>query len=150
MVSVVQFTEIDAHGDPVGEAREFSLPGDEVYVDALVIRFEDEWIEGGDALRGRSLLVFRRLFTDRHRPADGPRLDREGQMPLAYAAERAPTAFERELWAQFWRLASDPAEAKRRGVRAVHGDAVSTRLRKGGVYVVTFRPTGELTIQPVR
>ena len=26
-------------------------------------------------------------------------------MPQSYAAERAPTAFERELWARFWELA---------------------------------------------
>ena len=148
--SRIQFTEIDADGDPVGETREFSLTGDEVYVDALVIKFQDELIEGADALRGKSLMLFRRLFTDRHRPAEGQVLDREGQMPLAYATEKAPTAFERELWAKFWRLANDPAEARRHGVRAVHGDAVSIRLKKGAVYVVTFRPTGELTIQPVR
>ena len=40
--------------------------------------------------------------------------------------------------------------AKKRGVRALHGEAVSTKLRKDGVYAVTFRSTGELTIQPAR
>ena len=62
----------------------------------------------GDALKGKALLLFRRIFTDRRRPADGDVLDREGQMPQSYAAERAPTAFERELWARFWELANDP------------------------------------------
>lgn len=150
LVSRVQFMEIDADGNPVGEPRELALAGEEVYVDALVIKFQDELIEGADALRGRSLMLFRRLFTDRHRPAEGQVLDREGQMPLAYAAEKAPTAFERELWRRFWRLANDPEEAKRYGVRAVHGEAVSMRLKAGALYVITFRPTGELTIQPVR
>lgn len=148
LVTRVQFTELDPAGDPVGETREFSVTGDEVYVDALVIKFEDEFVTAGDALKGRSLLLFRRIFGDRHRPVDALVLDREGQMPQAYAAEKAPTAFERELWAQFWALANDPAEAKRRGVRALHGEAVSTRLRRGAVYAVTFRSTGELTIQP--
>ena len=82
------------------------------------------------------------------RPAEGHVLDREGQMPQTYAAERAPTAFERELWARFWELANDPEEAKRRGVRALHGEAVSTRLRKDRSYTITLRSTGELTIQP--
>ena len=35
------------------------------------------------------------------------------------------------------------------GVRALHGEAVSTRLRKGHIYTITLRSTGELTIQPV-
>ncbi len=101
-------------------------------------------------LKGKALLLFRRIFTDRRRPADGDVLDREGQMPQSYAAERAPTAFERELWARFWELANDPEEARRRGVRALHGEAVSTRLRKDRIYTITLRSTGELTIQPTQ
>ena len=131
-------------------ARELVLEGDEVYVDALVIKFEDTSVMGGDALKGKALLLFRRIFTDRRRPAEGEVLDREGQMPQSYAAERAPTAFERDLWARFWELANDPEEAKKRGVRALHGEAVSTRLRKDRIYTITLRSTGELTIQPVR
>ena len=147
LVTRIRFSELNPNGDPIGEPREFSVTGDEVYVDTLVIKFEDEFITAGDALKGRSLLLFRRIFGDRLRPVDAHVLDREGQMPQAYAAEKAPSAFERELWAQFWTLANDPAEAKRRGVRALHGEAVSTKLRKAGVYAVTFRSTGELTIQ---
>jgi hypothetical protein len=146
----VRFTELDPEGDPVGEPRELWLDGDEVYVDALVIKFDDTFVMGGDALKGKALLLFRRIFTDRRRPAEGEVLDREGQMPQSYAAERAPTAFERELWARFWELANDPEEAKRRGVRALHGEAVSTRLRKDLIYTITLRSTGELTIQPTR
>jgi len=146
----VRFTELDPQGDAIGESRELALDGDEVYVDALVIKFEDTFVTGGDALKGKALLLFRRIFTDRRRPADGDTLDREGQMPQSYAAERAPTAFERELWARFWELANDPDEAQRRGVRALHGEAVSTRLRKDRVYTITLRSTGELTIQPTR
>ncbi len=113
-----------------------------------MIKFDDTFVTAGDALKGKALLLFRRIFSDRARPAEGHVLDREGQMPQAYAAERAPTAFERELWARFWELANDPEEAKRRGVRALHGEAVSTRLRRDRVYIITLRSTGELTIQP--
>jgi hypothetical protein len=148
LVTRLRFSELDSQGNPIGEPREFSVTGDEVYVDTLVIKFEDEFVTAGDALKGRSLLLFRRIFGDRLRPVDAQVLDREGQMPQAYAAEKAPSAFERELWQQFWMLANDPAEAKRRGIRALHGEAVSTKLRKAGVYAVTFRSTGELSIQP--
>jgi hypothetical protein len=148
LVTRLRFSELDPGGEAVGEPREFTVTGDEVYVDALVVKFEDEFVTAGDALKGRSLLLFRRIFGDRHRPVEAQVLDKEGQMPQAYAAEKAPSAFERDLWAQFWALANDPAEARRRGVRALHGEAVSTKLRQGGVYLVTFRSTGELTIQP--
>jgi len=146
----VRFTELDSQGSSVGESRDLVLDGEEVYVDALVIKFEDTFITAGDALKGKALLLFRRIFTDRGRPAEGAVLDREGQMPQAYAAERAPTAFERELWARFWELANNPEEAQKRGVRALHGEAVSPRLRKDRVYAITLRSTGELTIQPTQ
>ena len=146
----VRFTELDSQGDPVGEPRELTLDGDEVYVDTLVVKFEDDFVTAGDALKGKALLLFRRIFTDRKRPAEGEVLDKEGQIPQSYAAERAPTAFERELLARFWELANDPEEAKKRGVRALHGEAVSARLRKDRVYSITLRSTGELTIQPIR
>jgi hypothetical protein len=144
----VRFTELDARGDIAGEPRELVLDGEEVYVDALIIKFEDTFITAGDALKGKALLLFRRIFTDRQRPAEGVVLDREGQMPQSYAAERAPTPFERELWARFWELANNPEAARQRGVRALHGEAVSTRLRKDRAYAITLRSTGELTIQP--
>jgi hypothetical protein len=146
----VRFTELDSQGGSVGESRELVLDGDEVYIDALVVKFEDTFVTAGDALKGKALLLFRRIFTDRGRPADGVVLDREGQMPQSYAAERAPTAFERELWARFWELANNPEEAQKRGVRALHGEAVSTRLRKDRVYTIALRSTGELTIQPTQ
>src|SRR5258708_5345244 len=40
----VRFTELDPQGDPVGEPRELTLDGDEVYVDTLVIKFEDNFV----------------------------------------------------------------------------------------------------------
>src|SRR5437867_9243276 len=77
----VRFTELDSQGDSVGEPRELSLDGDEIYVDALVIKFEDDFVTAGDALKGKALLLFRRIFTDRGRPADGDVLDRGGPIP---------------------------------------------------------------------
>src|SRR4029453_5611575 len=49
---------VDDQGDPIGEPRELVLEGDEVYVDALVIKFEDTSVMGGDALKGKALLLF--------------------------------------------------------------------------------------------
>jgi hypothetical protein len=37
----VRFTELDAQGNAVGEPRELWLDGDEVYIDTLVIMFDE-------------------------------------------------------------------------------------------------------------
>src|SRR5262249_35164529 len=39
--------------------KTFEVRGDEVYVDALVVQFDDKFVEVGDGLRGKSLLLFR-------------------------------------------------------------------------------------------
>jgi hypothetical protein len=95
-------------------------------VDTLVIKFEDDFVTAGDALKGKALLLFRRIFTDRKRPAEGEVLDKEGQIPQSYAAERAPTAFERELWARFWELANDPKRPRSAGSGAARRGGLRT------------------------
>jgi len=145
-VSRIRFTEIDGTGAPVTVAREFTLTGLEVYVDTLTIRFEDHFVEQGDPLKGRALMLLRRIFTSRMRPEEGYVLDRDGVPPEVYAEQKAASDFEKNLWRRFWELAKDEDLARANGVRAVHGDAPYTRLEPNKVYHVTLRSTGEVSI----
>ncbi len=147
-VSRIRFSEIDAAGTPLTVAREMTLAGQELYIDTLTIRFEDHFVEQGDALKGRALMLFRRMFTGNMRPEDGFVLDRDGRPPEVYALEEAGTDFEKDLWGRFWALANDEAGARAAGVRAIHGDAPYIRLAPGKVYHVTLRSTGEVSITP--
>jgi hypothetical protein len=141
-----RFTEIDAEGNPVGRSRDLTVAGEEVYFDALVIKFEDRYVEAGEALRGKSLLLFRRVFTNRMKPEDGLALDARGSAPEVYAAREAPSAFERELWRRFWELSENPAQARAQGVRVLQGEAVYRRFQKDRVYLIEQRATGEVSI----
>ena len=144
----IRFTEIDATGAPMTAARELTLTGQEVYIDTLTIRFEDHFVEQGDPLKGRALMLFRRIFTSLMRPEDGYVLDRDGLPPEVYAREKAPTDFERNLWSRFWDLANNETLARQAGVRAIHGEAPYTRLETNRIYHVTLRSTGEVSITP--
>jgi hypothetical protein len=55
---------------------------------------------------------------------------------------------ERDIWANFWEYANDPAKAKKAGVRAVHGEAPSIRLEPGKRYRVELRSSAGLSIVP--
>ncbi|MCZ7644111.1 MAG: hypothetical protein M5U26_02335 [Planctomycetota bacterium] len=144
--SKFRFTEIDGAGNPVKESLEFDVPGEEVYFDALAIKFEDAFVEQGDALKGKSLLLFRRVFTNKLKPDDGYPLDPRGMAPEIYAAQEAPTDLEKELWRRFWEIAEQPELAREKGVRAIHGEAVYAKLKRDGVYLIELRSTGELTL----
>lgn len=133
--------------------RRFTLPGEEFYIDALVVRFERRFVEVGDGLRGKSLLLFRRAFGDRQRPIDGVSLVRTvedglGPVPELYRVDPTPSEFERMIWERFWTFANDPAAAETEGVRVAQGEAPYMKARPGQVYQLTLRSGGGLKIKP--
>ncbi len=146
--TTIRFTEIDDSGKPVSASREFTLPGQEVYFDTLVIKFDDHYVEQGDPVKGRALMLFRRIFSSTMRAEDGFAIDREGQAPEVYAEGQELSSFEKELWKRFWELANDEKLAKEHGVRAIHGDAPYMRLEPDRVYEICLRSTGEVIITP--
>jgi hypothetical protein len=146
--TTIRFTEIDDSGKPVHAFRDLTLPGKEVYFDTLVIKFDDHFVEQSDPLKGRALMLFRRIFSSTMRAEDGFVIDAEGQTPDVYAEHQAPSAFEKDLWRRFWEVANDEKMAKERGVRAIHGDAPYMRLEPDRVYEICLRSTGEVIITP--
>lgn len=146
--TTIRFTETDSTGSPISVSRELTLPGQEVYFDTLVIKFDDHFIEQSDPLKGQALMLFRRIFSSTQRPEDGFVIDKDGQAPGIYAEQQAPNEFEKEIWRRFWELANDEKLAKEQGVRAIHGDAPYMRLEPDRVYEVLLRSTGEVIITP--
>src|ERR1700689_481903 len=146
--TAIRFTETDSTGKPISVSRELTLPGQEVYLDTLVIKFDDHFIEQSDPLKGQALMLFRRIFSSTQRPEDGFVIDMDGQAPEIYAERQAPNEFEKEIWKRFWELANNDKLAKEHGVRAIHGDAPYMRLEPDRVYEVLLRSTGEVIITP--
>lgn len=148
-VNQLRFTELDPQGGVLGAQRTFEIKGDEIYLDTLVIKFEDHFVEAGDPLRGKALMLFRRIFTNRVKPDDGYDLDRNGVPPALYAS-RTASPFERDLWARLWDVANSETLAKQAGVKAIHGQAVYGKLLPGMVYTYLMRNTGEMILPPPR
>ncbi|MSR45740.1 MAG: hypothetical protein EXS13_01510 [Planctomycetes bacterium] len=153
----VRFQELDSDSAPIGEPIEATLDGEQVYVDAQVVKFEDALVEAGDPLRGSSLVLFRRLFGEAQAPSSGVALDVDGARPRAYGGNdpgggggdnvESLSELEREVWQRFWQLAHDPKLAATLGVRAAHGEAPSMKVRTGEVYRLTLRASGGLTFE---
>lgn len=142
------FVELNREGKPLGEARIFSVEGDLVYIDAWVIKFNDEYVEKGDSLRSTSIYVFRRMFGEKQPPTQGFVLDKEGSAPSVYRMGDQESEFEKELWARFWDYANDAKLASEKGVRAAHGEAPSIQLRPGKSYRVELRASGGISVVP--
>ena len=148
MTTKVRFEEVDGEGNPIGSPKDLEIEGDVLYVDSWVVKFEDVFVEQGDPVRSASLVLFRRLFGEKQAPADGVAIDAPGERPSAYGGAGEMSPVEQEIWRDFWEFANDPRRAAALGVRAAHGEAPSMKLKRGGIYTVTLRSSGGLTIQP--
>jgi len=147
VVTTVRFIEIDQEGNPMGEAQEITIPGSRLYLEALVIKFEDDYVEIGEFLRGTSLCLFTRVFTEVVAPEDGVAIDRPGSHPHPYTGgDSEEELFQAELWESFWEYANDPDAAAAKGVRAIGGEAPHMEMRPGKSYRVELRSSGGLSI----
>ncbi|MDA0668072.1 MAG: hypothetical protein O3A95_09830 [Planctomycetota bacterium] len=146
-VTRFRFQELDPGGKPYNDGDWYEIDGDLLYIEALVIKFDDTFVENNDLLRGSSLLLFRRLFGEHQNPADGFAIDSVGQFPRAYSPEEGAPPFHRDLWKNFWDYALNPETVRESGVRAMHGEAPFIKLAPGGKYQVELRTSGGLTIR---
>lgn len=138
---------VEVSGDKaIDRPRDFTIEGDLLYVDALVIKFADEYVEQGDPLRATSVCLFTRLFGEYQQPSEGFPLDTAGSRPKAYGHEGEMTDFERSIWDNFWQYANNPELARAAGIRALHGEAPSMKLEKGKLYEIELRASSGLAI----
>ncbi len=145
--TTLKFVEVNDAGEPLGEAKTFSIDGDLLYVDYWVIKFVDDAVEKQDPLRSTSIALFRRLFGEYQEPSQGFTIDEPGTRPQAYGGT-VMSAFQRELWDNFWEYATDAEKAKEAGVRAAHGEAPSTKLLPNKRYKLMLRASGGFSIVP--
>ena len=146
--STVEFVELNDEGQPIDTPRQFELPGDTVYVDYLVVKFDDKYVEEKDIDRKTSLCLFSRIFGDQQKPIDGYALDKVNSQPSAYARGGQISDFEKSIWDDFWSIANDEDKAKEKGIRAAHGQALSMKVQKGKSYRIQLRASDGLSIVP--
>ena len=112
------------------------------------MKFDYKNVEEADIDRSTSLVLFRRIFGESQKPADGFPLDTVGTRPNAYGRGKPMSDFEKKIWGDFWNIANDAAKARKMGIRAAHGDAPFIKLKKGKSYRIELRASDGLSIRP--
>ena len=148
--TTVRFTELDAEGGPIGPPKELTIPGTRLYVEGIVVKFGDEYVEEGDPLRGTSIYLLQRLFSEEMAPEDGLELDSVNQHPLPFTGDDLPDPLYRDLFQRVWDYANDPEAAERIGVRAIQAEAPSMEVRPGRTYRLELRQSGGMTLRAER
>jgi hypothetical protein len=146
------FVEYGPDGNAL-PAKQFTVEGKNVHVDALVIKFEHDFVKAEDPLRGHSLALFKSIYGDRQAPATAPAIDTPGKIPAFYrGTDPVVSDFETELWSNFWRLADDENYRKAKGVRVAQGEAVFLPFQPDRLYTIKLETNGGLnmTSEPVK
>jgi len=150
VLTTLEFYEVNSEGAAIDERRKkFEIEGDRVYVECLVAKFEDKYIEEADLDRATAICLFQRIFGEYQQPQDGFQLDQAGSSPTSYERGGKMSDFEKRIWKDFWEFAGDREKAAEIGIRAAHADAPSTQVRKGVTYQLELRSTGEFTLLPL-
>ena len=148
--TTIKFLEYDASGKPLAP-RYMTFHGNIIQFQALVIRFQDQFVQGGDKLRGKSAYLFLRAFV-----LDGPNtqvfsLATTYDVPDGYKIPGGKTEFEAKLWESFWRYALDPKARERSGIKNAQIEAPGSMFVPGTIYTIRIEHDGGMRIdtQPI-
>ncbi|MHC4946714.1 MAG: hypothetical protein ACYTG1_00420 [Planctomycetota bacterium] len=145
--TALEFIELDEQGTELAR-QTFTIPGDVLFVDYWTVKFDHAHIAEGHPIFGRTLVLLRRIYSDRMAPAEGFPIDTPGAVPPGYATTEVGT-FEQRLWSDFWKLATEPVVAKAMGVRVAQGEAVYKPVLDGATYELLVDAAGGTSLVPL-
>jgi hypothetical protein len=144
--TTLRFQEFRQNGTALAPLG-IKLPGEEIYVDALVTVFDGDSVKNG---RAKSLYLFRRIFTEVLAPQDGYPLYRDDEsgdgIPSPYVHRGMERFVQQHVWQDLWRLIEDSAYAETQHVRTKFGQAVYARMQPGLCYTLTIQHQGGLLL----
>ncbi len=138
--------ELGPDEKPVGRHC-FTIPGHVAFFDGLVVKFDHEAVATAHPMRGQTVVLLRRVYSEMLAPADGFPIDVAGEVPAGYSGPERPADFEKKLWERFWDLCNDPALAAEYGVRVAQGEAVYKPLKPGVLYELSVEANGGLNLE---
>ncbi|MCZ6837315.1 MAG: hypothetical protein O7G85_16185 [Planctomycetota bacterium] len=145
--TTIRLIELDDDGGEIAR-QEFTIPGDMLFVDAWTVKFDHENIAQGHPLYGRTLVLLRRIYSDRMAPIDGFPIDTPGAIPPGYAVGEI-SLFEQKIWDHFWQLATDENLARSMEVRVAQGEAVYKPVRVNQIYELQVDASGGISLTPL-
>ena len=123
--------------------KEFTIEGDIIHFDALIVRFGDKMVMDG---KTRALYLWRRVYGEKTAPEKAFAIEEPGAEPVRYAEllKVLPPRQRGMFWSNIWDLANDPERLKQYDIKAIYGNVVYSRLRKDLIYVFEISSTGQV------
>jgi hypothetical protein len=123
--------------------KQYTIEGDIVYFDALIVKFGDKMVMDG---RAKALYLWRRVYGEKMAPEEGFVIEEPGAEPRRYSDLLAalPVKQRQLFWSSIWDLANDPEKLKEFDIKAIYGNVVYSKLKPGLIYVFKISSTGQV------
>jgi len=123
--------------------REYTIEGDIVHFDALIVKFGNKMVTDGKA---KALYLWRRVYGEKMTPENGFAIETPGAEPRRYndLLHTLPIQHRQLFWSSIWELANDHEKLKQYDIEAIYGNAVYSKLKQGLIYVFKISPTGQV------
>ncbi len=155
--TTVKFLEYDVKGRPL-KPKYFTFNGNLIQFQTLVVRFDDKYIEEGHRMKGKSIYLFLKAFVldgkntqefvitpvQVQPTSSGSKL--EAAVPEGYRVGDPPNYFEKEIWARFWKVALEPDERKKIGIKNAQVEAPGSVFVPGTIYTLIIEHDGGIRI----
>jgi hypothetical protein len=121
--------------------KEYTIEGDIVHFDALIVKFGDKMVTDGKA---KALYLWRRIYGEKMAPEQGFSIEEPDTEPQRYKdlLEALPIEQRQMFWSNIWDLANDTEKLAEYDIDAIYGNAVYSKLKTGLIYVFKLTPTG--------
>ncbi len=148
-MTTIKFLEYSTAGEPL-QPKYFTFSSNIIQFQSLVVRFQDQFILSGDALRGKSVYLFWKAFV-----LDGARTEEFvitplDEVPQGYKIDGPRNSFEEKIWNGFWDYALDPDKAVTKGIKNAQIEAPGTKFVTGILYTLNIEHDGGIRIDAQR
>ncbi|MBN1493834.1 MAG: hypothetical protein JW938_06760 [Candidatus Omnitrophica bacterium] len=141
----IKFLEYDSAGQPL-TPQYFTFSGNVIQFQSLVIRFNDDLVTAGDAIKGRSAYLFLKAFMLDGENTQEYDITPEYSLPDGYKVEHASVAAQEKIWRSFWEYALDAEKAHTMGIKNAQIEAPGTVFLPGTLYTLKIEHDGGIRI----
>jgi hypothetical protein len=149
LFTTIKFVETDRN-DKLKKIleKEYTIEGDIVHFDALVVKFGNKMVIDG---RAKALYLWRRVYGEKMAPGEGYLIEQPGSEPQRYKdLLKVLHIKERELfWTNIWELANDTEKLHKYSIDAIYGNDLYTKLEPGIIYVFKITALGQFYLESV-
>ena len=143
--TTIKFLEYDVKGRPL-KPLYFTFDGNLIQFQTLVVRFDDKYVEQGHRMKGKSIYLFLKAFVLDGKNTQEFEIAKVNEIPDGYKVGDPPSTFEKEIWKKFWKIALDPAERQRIGIKNAQIEAPGSVFVPGTIYTLMIEHDGGIRI----